>query len=245
MGRVIALSFLNTTFLFLYYFSFESSVVGWCCWAGEKIQDVRGSRINMTKVNLRGKEKENGIIIWYILVRKRLNHFHGSWTRTKAMFCIQGCIPSNEAPHSLCTLLLPSFHPCLAMFGCAYAFPCSFPSIYRSSSSRAITSPNFRLSFKFSDSNRRCSKSVYFILVNLLAFPGPVSNYHKKIQEDKWFFAFFFFLWFKFSGEKNRHLFLPRNRSRISANWQICWHVFRTKLQWLSWVFLQWSVNTR
>lgn len=140
------------------------------------------------------KKKENGIIIWYILVRKRLNHFHGSWTRTKAMFCIQGCIPSNEAPHSLCTLLLPSFHPCLARFGCAYAFPCSFPSIYRSSSSGAITSPNFRLSFKFSDPNRRCSKSVHFMLVNLLVFPGPVSNYHKKYRRTSGFSHFFFSL---------------------------------------------------
>lgn len=69
--------------------------------------------------------------MWHILVRKRLIHFHGSWTRTKAMFCIQGCIPSNEAPHSLCTLLLPSFHPCLATFGCAYAFPCTLVSIGR------------------------------------------------------------------------------------------------------------------
>lgn len=180
----------------------------------------------MTKVNLRRekKKKENGIII-YILVRKRLNHFHGSWTRTKAMFCIQGCIPSNEAPRSLCTLLLPSFHPCLARFGCAYAFPCSFPSIYRSSSSGAITSPNFRLSFKFSDPNRRCSKSVHFMLVNLLAFPGPVSNYHKKYRRTSGFSHFFFFFdraGFKFSGKKNRYLFrrlfLPRNRSRISAN---------------------------
>lgn len=140
----------------------------------------------------------------------------------------QGCIPSNEAPHSLCTLLLPSFHPCLAMFGCAYAFPCIRP-IYRSSSSGAITSPNFRLSFKFSDPGGQCSKSVHFIRSSIFSHSPPPRTCFlfkkRNTQEDKWFFSFLFLNLARkrinFFSQMDFFLFLPRNRSGISANRQI------------------------
>lgn len=96
-----------------------------------------------------------------------------------------------------------------------------YPRIYRSSSSGAITSPNFRLSFKFTDPNGQCSKSVHFIYSSIFSHSPPARTcflfksfiVFKKIQEDKWFLAFFFLFstgFFKF-GERRINFFTAKS----------------------------------
>lgn len=98
-----------------------------------------------------------------------------------------------------------------------------YPRIYRSSSSGAITSPNFRLSFKFTDPNGQCSKSVHFIYSSIFSHSPPARTcflfksfiVFKKIQEDKWFLAFFFsFLYrlFQIRREKNKFFYREIDR---------------------------------